>query len=173
MQRIRIVLDILLENLSDEYKADFFICYFNSKYINDKKASLKYLKYTNRDVSLDLLNLYLDTKNQVFLEPVLVNRNKKLLTNNFFELWHEDLYYSLKVRILNHITLTKAIIEFMEFNESELYLYFLFKKGKISPLELKDKINDNSIKNKYYFIWNLSKCIDFKSLEVLIVNVLK
>src|SRR5699024_9405893 len=69
-QRLRIAAEILLKNLSDDYKSDFFNTFFNSKYLNDKKAAIKFLSYTNRDVINDLLELFIYNHNTIFLEPI-------------------------------------------------------------------------------------------------------
>ena len=58
-QHLRLALEILLQNLSDDYKTDFFTTYFNSKYLNDKKSALKYLNFSPKSEDVKLLDLYL------------------------------------------------------------------------------------------------------------------
>lgn len=165
-QRIRIALELLLENLPNDYKNDFFNTYFYSNYLNDKKSSIKYLDYSNKIVNSDLLHLYTKTQNTLFLKPILKKKNKKFIENNFFKIWNEDLSFYSKIKIVEMLNPLKSKIElFIKEEEPDIYFQLLLINNKVTTQDFIEKIESTNEENRTWYIWNASKHLKFEMLE--------
>lgn len=165
-QRLRIAAEILLKNLSDDYKSDFFNTFFNSKYLNDKKAAIKFLSYTNRDVINDLLELFIYNHNTIFLEPILNKENRKKLTRSFFEIWRGELSFYYKKKLIECIIpVNREIENFIKNNDDELFFHLRLMNNEISRVDLLHKIETTAEDKKHFYIWQASKTLKFEDLE--------
>lgn len=173
LQRLRVTIELLLSNLPDNYKADYFSTFFYSKYLNDKKSALKYLKHSVYNVDSELLKLYLSTKNNSFLDPILKRRNRELLTNWFYELWNEDLYFKNKMKLVKCISpLEENIESFLERKDPEFHFEYNLSNGNIKVEKLLDKIKNSTDQKRHFYIWHASKLVKFEILEPFIKTYL-
>ncbi|WP_254527943.1 MULTISPECIES: hypothetical protein [unclassified Sphingobacterium] len=165
-QRLRIIAELLIQNLPNEYKSDYFNTYFYSKYINDKKASLKYLQYSKKNVVSDLLNTYLNTNNRVFLNAILKQKNRKILLKNFNKIWSSELPFHYKKQLINCIKpVNKEIYDLIKTHDGDMYFHLKLLNNTITNADLLDKINTNSGQKQLFYIWQASKYLEFDTLE--------
>jgi len=170
-QRLRLAAELLLQNLSDSYKSDFFNTFFYSKYLNDKKAALKYLVYSKKNVDIDLLNLFIENRNPIFLNPILKRKNRKILNDNFFKIWHQELWFTYKKKILESMfPISDEIESFIKNEEEDLYLQLLGKN--INKVDLVNKIENVPDEKRLFYIWQASKCLNFEDIEDYIIEIL-
>lgn len=168
-QRLRKTLDILLLNLPNDYKIDFFNTYFYSKYLNDKKSAIKYIDYSQKNVDKELLELYISTKNNYFLNPILNRKKKKFVTNNFFKIWHTDLKFYYKKKIIETIFPLKSNIEiFIKNEEPDVYFHLQLLNNKITIQDFINKIESTEEDKRTIYISQASKHVKFEILEEII-----
>ncbi|WP_165830129.1 hypothetical protein [Flavobacterium hydrophilum] len=165
-QRTRKVLEILLIKLDDDYKYDYFNTFFYSKYSNDKKSAVKYIKYAKKDVAKELLKEYLSSGNAVFLLPLLDKKNLEFLAENITEIWYTEPSFFYKKRLIELLSQTKfKNLEFIENEEIDLYILACLISKKIKPkhaLKLLSKVPESK---RHFSIFNLSKELDYKFIE--------
>jgi hypothetical protein len=165
-QRIRKVLEILLTRLDDDYKYDYFNTFFYSKYSNDKKSAINYIKYSKKDVAKELLKEYLSSGNTLFLLPLLDKKNLNFLAENVTEIWHTEPSFFYKKQLIELLSKTKfKCLEFIENEEIDLYILACLISKKIKPKQAVKLLSKVPEKKRHFSILNLSKELDYKHLE--------
>lgn len=122
-QRIRKILEILLTQLDDDYKYDFFNTFFYSKYSNDKKAALNYVLYAKKEIHVELLNEYLTTGNPKYLKPLLNKKYINFLAENVERIWILEPSFFYKKQIIELLSKTNFDkLNFIMDEEFDLYI---------------------------------------------------
>jgi hypothetical protein len=93
-QRIRKALELLLQELDEIYKADFFKTFFYSKYSADKASSVKYIGEITDSIKEKLMSEYFSSGKLVFLTPLLKPQYSDLLAENIEGIWETNLFFS-------------------------------------------------------------------------------
>lgn len=165
-QRTRKVLEILLTKLDDDYKYDYFNTFFYSKYSNDKKSAINYIKYSKKDVAKELLKEYLSSENTIFLLPLLDKKNLNFLAENVAEIWHTEPSFFYKKQLIELLSKIKfKYLEFIENEEIDLYILACLISKKIKPKQAVKLLSKVPESKRHFSIFNLSKELDYKDIE--------
>lgn len=165
-QRIRKVLELLLTKLDDDYKYDFFNTFFYSRYSNDKKSAIDYIKYSKKEITKELLNEYLNSGNTKFLQPLLDIKNIDFLAENVEEIWHSEPSFFYKKQIIELLSKTKFNhLKFIENEDMDLFILACLINKKIKPKDAIKLLSKIPVEKRHFSIFNISKELDFKELE--------
>lgn len=165
-QKIRKVLEILLSQINDDYKFDFFKTFFYSKYSNDKKRAIQYVDYAQKEIHNELLSEYLNTGNTIYLKPLLNKNHIEFLAKNIKNIWSLNPSFFYKKQIVELISKTKfESLDFLQNTDIDLYLSANLINKKISPKKAAERLDEIPEDKRPLSILNLSKRIEFKHLE--------
>lgn len=165
-QRIRKVLEILLNKLDDDYKYDFFNTFFYSKYSNDKKSAINYIKYSKKEITKELLNEYINSGNAKFLKPLLDKKYINFLAENVEKIWYSELSFFYKKQIIELLSKTKfKHLKFIENEEIDLFILASLLSKKIKPKDAVTLLSKVPEEKRHFSIFNISKELDFKDIE--------
>lgn len=165
-QRIRKVLEILCDKLDDDYKHDFFNTFFYSKYSNDKKSAINYIKYSKKEITKELLNEYLNSGNTRFLQPLLDLKYINFLAENVEEIWYSEPSFFYKKQIIELLSETKFNdLKFIKNKEIDLFIMASLISKKIKPTDAVKLLSKVPQAKRHFSIFNISKELEFKDIE--------
>lgn len=165
-QRLRKILELLLSQLPNDYKTDFFNTFFSSDYSNDRKAAIKYAEFAQTDVTEQLLDEYLFSGNIACLNLILKPENSHLLAKEAEGIWHTELYHSHKKRLIEICTTEDLeYFEFLKTTDYKYYLLLLIIREEITPELLMEKLDELDRGEQHFALLNYSKWIDFSFVE--------
>ncbi|WP_343686111.1 hypothetical protein [Chryseobacterium gleum] len=165
-QRLRKVLEVLLTQLTDDYKTDFFNTFFFSDYSNDRKAAIKYAEFAQTDVTEQLLDEYLFSGKIACLELILKPENSHLLAKEAEGIWHTELYHSHKKRLIEICAAEDLeYFEFLKTTDYKYYLLLLIIRKEITSELLMEKLDELDRGEQHFALLNYSKWIDFSFVE--------
>lgn len=165
-QRLRKVLEVLLIQMTDDYKNDFFNTFFYSKYSNDRKAAIKYAEFAQTDVTEQLLDEYLFSGKIECLNLLIKPENSHLLAKDAEEIWNTELYHSHKKRLIEICSAENLEhFEFLKNTDYKYYLLLLIIRKEISPDVLMEKLDELDSSEQHFALLNYSNWIDFSFIE--------
>lgn len=165
-QRIRKVLEILLNKLDEDYKYDFFNTFFHSRYSNDKKSAINYIQYSKKDITKELLSEYLNSGNTKFLQPLLNRKHINFLAENVEEIWYSEPSFFYKKQIIELLSKSKfKYLKFIENEEIDLFILACLINKKIKPKDAVKLLSKVPEEKQHFSIFNISKELDFKDIE--------
>ncbi|KIC61338.1 hypothetical protein [Chryseobacterium taiwanense] len=164
--RIRIILELLLPQLTEDYKTDFFNTFFYSNYSHNNKAALRYLSFAETDVTDMLLDHFFVSGDTSYLNILLKQENAHLLTSNAEDLWFMDLspYYKKRlIEICAFQDLEK--FKFLRDFDYEFYMLLLLIRNEIKPNKIMSELEKMPEEKQHFALLNFSKWIDFSYVE--------
>jgi hypothetical protein len=175
-QRIRKLLFAMLRKLDKIYTEDFFNIFYYSPYRNDISAALQ-ISNVIWDVNINrkVLDDYLSTKNQLYLETYIKNGDHKTLVTYIEEIWEFQIDYYLKLNIIRKLCpVYISKLEFLKSKEPDKYLFAL----TLSNIQVGDKIlldcfNQLNEKQKPYGILCLGKLKKWNLIEKEIITYIE
>lgn len=165
-QRIRKVLELLVPELDEIYREDFFRTFFYSKYSADKASSVKYLGDITDEIKEKLMSEYLSSGNLVFLTPLLKPEYSDLLAECVEGIWDSHIFFSTKRRLIDILAKTHLTsLKFLEKIEYDLYLVSLLISKQITPDLAVKQLKKVEKEKRHFALYNISKEVDFQNLE--------
>ena len=164
--RIRTILELLLPQLTDNYKTDFFNTFFYSNYSHHNKAALRYLSFAETDVTEMILDHFFVSGDKSYLIILLKQENANLLTSNAEDLWFMDLspYYKKRlIEICAFEDLKK--FKFLRDTDYEYYILLLLIRNEIKPSKIMSELEKMPAEKQHFALLNFSKWIDFSYVE--------
>ncbi len=164
--RIRIVLELLLQQLTDDYKTDFFNTFFYSKYLHDNKAALRYLSFAETDITEILLDHFFVSGDKSYLIILLKKENANLLAYNAEDIWLMGLSPFYKKRLIEICAFQDfKNFKFLKETDYEFYILLLLIRNEIKPSKIMSEIGKMPDEKQHFALLNFSKWIDFSYIE--------
>lgn len=165
-QRLRKILELLLSQLPNDYKIDFFNTFFNSQNSYDKRAAIRYVEYAQTDITEKLLDEYLSSGNVEYLNILIKPENVQILTKNAKGIWDTELYHSHKKRIIEICASENLdFFDFLKVVDYSYYLLLLIIRKEIEPEVLMEKLEELDAEQQHFALLHFSKWIDFSFVE--------